>query len=138
MGTVVAAASGGFVFILFIVLYIVFCLPLMGVFNKAGQAGWAALVPIYNIIILLKIVGRPWWWLLLFLIPFVSIVIAIIVYYDLSRSFGHGVGFTIGLLLLGWIFLMILWLGSSEYRGQAATWTSGPPATGFAPPPPAV
>jgi hypothetical protein len=121
MAAVFAAANGGLLFIVFVILYVVICLPLMGVFAKGSQPGWAAFVPIYNTLILLKLVGRQWWWLLLFLIPFIGWIFAIIVMYDLSRSFGHGGGFTVGLVLLGWIFLMILWLGSSEYRGPAAT-----------------
>ena len=79
MGAALAATSGGLFFILFIVFYVLAVLPLMGIFGKASQPAWAAFVPIYNIIILLKVVGRPWWWLLLFLIPFVGIVFAIIV-----------------------------------------------------------
>ncbi|MFY7896491.1 MAG: DUF5684 domain-containing protein, partial [Phycisphaerales bacterium] len=52
------------------------------VFAKAGQPGWAVLVPIFNTYTLLKIVGRPWWWLLLLFIPFVNFIIAIIVALD--------------------------------------------------------
>jgi len=116
-------SSGGVLIMLlifYVVLYVVACLPFYGVFKKANQTPWAAFVPIYNIYVLLKTVGRPGWWLLLYLIPFVNIVIAIIVYNDLSKSFGHGAGFTVGLVFLNWIFLMVLWLGSSEYRGPAA------------------
>ncbi|HYA68708.1 MAG TPA: DUF5684 domain-containing protein [Acidimicrobiales bacterium] len=137
MGAAFATASGGLFFILFIVFYVVGCLPLMGVFGKADHPGWAAFVPIYNVLVLLKLVGRHWWWLLLFLIPFVGIIFEIIVLHDLSKSFGHGGGFTVGLFFLGWIFLMILWLGRSQYRGPGATFTAPPPAGGFTPPPPA-
>jgi hypothetical protein len=49
------------------------------VFTKAGQPGWAAIVPFYNTYVLLKVVGRPGWWLVLFFIPIANIVIAIIV-----------------------------------------------------------
>jgi len=121
MAGVLAAVNGGLIFILVVVFYVVAYLPLMGVFAKADQPAWAAFVPIYNILVLLRVVGRHWWWIFLFLIPVVNWVIAIVVLYDLSKSFGHGGGFTVGLVLLGWIFLMILWLGSSEYRGPAAT-----------------
>ena len=89
------------------------------IFKKAGQEGWPALIPIYSTYILLKVIGRPGWWLLLFLIPFVNIVIYIIMMNDLSKSFGHGVGFTLGLLFLSIIFLYILAFGSSTYRGPA-------------------
>ena len=58
------------------------------VFTKAGQPGWAILIPFYNTYVLLKIVGRPGWWLVLMFIPLVNIVIAIIVAIDLAKSFG--------------------------------------------------
>ena len=100
-----------------IVAYLLAALPLMGVFLKADEPGIAAFIPIWNALVLLKIVGRPWWWLLLYLIPIVGLIVAIVVCYDLAKSFGHGVGFTVGLVLLSWIFLLILWLGRSRYLG---------------------
>ncbi|MHB8645345.1 MAG: DUF5684 domain-containing protein [Thermomicrobiales bacterium] len=89
--------------------------------TKAGEPGWAAIIPIYNLIVLLRIVGRPVWWFLLLLIPGVNLIILIIVYNDLSKSFGHGVGFTLGLIFLSVIFVLILGYGSSTYRGPAGT-----------------
>jgi hypothetical protein len=86
------------------------------IFTKAGKPGWAAIIPIYNFIVILEIVGRPWWWFLLMLIPVVNLVIMIIVIHRLSLSFGKGLGFTIGLILLPFIFLLILAFGSSVYR----------------------
>lgn len=90
------------------------------VYVKAGKPGWAAIVPIYNIIVLLEIVGRPMWWFLLFLVPIVNFIIAIIVYIDLAKSFGKSTGFGIGLLLLGIIFFPILGFGDAQYQGPAA------------------
>lgn len=58
---------------------------------------------------------------ILYLIPIVGLIVAIVVFYDLAKSFGHGVGFTIGLVLLSWIFLLILWLGRSRYLGPAGS-----------------
>ena len=75
------------------------------VFTKAGQPGWASIIPIYNLYIWCKIVGRPWWWILLMLIPFVNFIICIILCIDLAKSFGKGVGFGIGLALVGNYFL---------------------------------
>lgn len=89
------------------------------VFAKAGQPGWAALIPIYNCYILLKIVGRPVWWLILLLIPLVNIVIAVILSLDLAKSFGKSTGFAIGLLLLGFIFYPILGFGDATYQGPS-------------------
>jgi hypothetical protein len=86
-------------------------------FEKAGQAGWKSLIPLYNAYILLKIVGRPGWWLVLYLIPIVNFVIAIVVMLDLAKSFGRSAAFGIGLLLLSFIFVPILAFGTSQYLG---------------------
>ena len=94
------------------------------VFVKAGQPGWACLVPIYNIVVLLQIVGRPIWWLVLLLIPIVGIVVAIIVSIDMAKSFGKGTGFGIGLAFLGPIFYPMLGFGDAKYQGPAAATAS--------------
>ena len=114
-----------------VAIYAILVIPYWVIFTKAGQPGWPALIPIYSTYILLKVVGRPGWWLILFIIPLVNFVILIIVMNDLSKSFGHGVGFTLGLIFLSIIFLFILAFGSSTYRGPA-----GAPGTSIAPPPP--
>jgi hypothetical protein len=90
------------------------------VFTKAGQPGWASIIPIYNLYIWCKIVGRPWWWILLMLIPFVNFIIMIILCIDLAKSFGKGAGFGLGIAFLGIIFLPILGFGSAQYQGPAA------------------
>jgi len=98
----------------------VIVLTLMGmwrVYQKADQPGWACIVPFYNVYILLKITGKPGWWLLLYLIPLVNIVIAIIVMISLARSFDKDGGFAVGLIFLPFIFYPILGLGKAEYIG---------------------
>ena len=90
------------------------------IFTKAGQPGWACIIPIYNLYIWCKIVGRPAWWIILMLIPFVNFIIFIILCIDLAKSFGKGAGFGIGLLLLGIIFFPILGFGSAQYQGPSA------------------
>ena len=90
------------------------------VFTKAGQPGWASIIPIYNIYIWCKIVGRPGWWVILMLIPFVNFIILIILSIDMAKSFGKGVGFGLGLAFLGIIFLPILGFGSAQYQGPSA------------------
>jgi hypothetical protein len=87
------------------------------VFVKAGQPGWAAIVPFYNIYIMTKITGKPGIWVLWCLIPFVNIIFAIWLTNMMSKSFGHDEGFTIGLLLLSFIFWPILGFGDSKYQG---------------------
>lgn len=87
------------------------------IYEKAHQPGWACIIPFYSYYILLKIVGKPGWWLLLLLIPFVNIIFAIWVTNLLSKSFGKDEGFTIGLLLLGVVFYPILGFGNAQYIG---------------------
>ena len=141
--------GGGGIFLIEIILYFVFALGVWGAYGKAGPYGsppWAAFIPIYNFIVLLKVAGRPatWaWFLLLVLVPIVGslalLVVSIIILNDVSKSFGHGGGFTVGLVLLAPIFWYILWLGSSTYRGPAGPtglaaaggFGSGPPSGGY-------
>lgn len=97
------------------------------IYEKAGKPGWASLIPIYNIIILLEIVGKPWWWIFLFLIPVVNIIIGIWMVNLLSLSFGKEVGFTFGLIFLSFIFYPILAFSNAEYVGPAGLKGVSPP-----------
>ncbi len=108
--------SGVFSIVLLAVMVIVIA-SMWKAFSKAGQPGWAAIVPIYNLVVLLKIAGKPVWWLILFLIPFVGLVMCFIVFISLAKSFGKGAGFGVGLALLGFIFFPILGFGDARYQG---------------------
>ncbi len=88
-------------------------------FVKAGKPGWAAIIPIYNVIVLLEIAGKPLWWIILYLIPCVNIVVAILVAIDVAKSFGKGAGFGLGLAFLPFIFYPILGFGDAKYQGAA-------------------
>lgn len=87
------------------------------IFTKAGKEGWEVLIPIYGTLVLLKIVGKPWWWILLLCIPFLNIIWAIWMMNMLSKSFGKDEGFTAGLVLLGYIFFPILAFSKAQYQG---------------------
>ncbi len=87
---------------------------------KAGEPGWASIVPLYNAYVMVKFLGRPWWWLILLFVPIVSIVFAIILMFDLAKCFGKSAGFAIGLILLFPIFYPILALGDAEYTQPSA------------------
>lgn len=90
-------------------------------FKKAGHPGWAAIIPIYNIYILLKIAGRPGWWLLLLLIPFVNFVVYIVIALDVAKNFGQSPIFgIIGLWLFSFIGYLILGFGDAKYVGPGA------------------
>jgi hypothetical protein len=83
-------------------------------FAKAGEPGWAAIIPIFNTYILLKIAGRPWWWLVLYFIPIVSLVVWIVVAIDIAKAFGKGTGFGVGLALLPFIFFPVLGFSDAQ------------------------
>jgi hypothetical protein len=119
-------AVAGLIYLAILVLTIV---AMWKVFAKAGQPGWAVLIPIYNTIVLLRIVGRPWWWILLMLIPLVNIVITILVVVELAVVFGKGGGFAVGLIFLPFVFYPILGFGSATYVGKP-TLAGAPSAMG--------
>jgi hypothetical protein len=85
------------------------------IYTKAGEPGWACLIPIYNFIVFLKIVNKPWWWIFLMIIPIVNLVLIIMLIHRLSLSFGKGAGFTLGILFFHVIFFAILAFDSSVY-----------------------
>ena len=106
--------------ILYLAIIVLMIIALWKIFVKAGKPGWAAIIPIYNFIVLLEIVGKPTWWIILYLIPIVNIIFLIWTINLLSLSFGKDVGFTIGMLLLSFIFIPVLGFGNAEYKGPAA------------------
>jgi hypothetical protein len=114
-----AAVGSPVVMIISLLIGLMLIVAMWKIFTKAGQPGWASLIPIFNIYVWCKIVGRPGWWVILMLIPFVNFIIAIILCIDLAKSFGKGVGFGIGIILLGIVFLPILGFGSAQYLGPA-------------------
>ena len=86
-------------------------------YERAGQPGWASLVPIYNLIILLKIAGRPVWWMLLMFIPIINLGVYFMICMDLAAAFNKSIGFAAGLFFLGFIFFPILAFGEADYVG---------------------
>ena len=103
------------VWIIYVAFMVVMLAAMWKIFTKAGKPGWAAIVPIYNIIVLLEIVCKPIWWFILLLIPFVNIIVLIIVLIELAKRFGKGVGFAIGMLILPFIFYPMLAFGDAKY-----------------------
>ena len=89
-------------------------------FTKAGKPGWASIIPIYNLVVMLQILGRPVWWILLFFIPFVNIVMAIIISIDTAKAYGKDPVFAIVLLLFPYVGYPILGFGSAKYVGPVA------------------
>jgi hypothetical protein len=111
----VAAGGAGLLMVVYLAVMIFMLVAMWKVFTKAGKPGWAVIVPIYNIIVMLEIAGKPLWWILLMFIPIVNFVIAILVMAGMAKNFGKGAGFVVGLLFLPIIFYPILGFGSATY-----------------------
>ena len=107
--------------LIFLTLGILMLVSNWKIYVKAARPGWASLVPIYNVVVLLRIIGKPEWWVILMFIPFVNIIIGIIVIYRIALVFGKGIGFALGLFFLPFIFYPILAFGKSQDTGQNAS-----------------
>jgi hypothetical protein len=118
-GGLLAGGIGCVFMIIYIAIIVIFIASLWKIFTKANQPGWAAIIPFYNIYVLTQIVGRPAWWIILFLIPCANIVVAIMLALDLAKSFGQSVGFAIGMILLPFIFYPVLGFGKAQYTGPS-------------------
>ncbi len=89
-------------------------------FTKAGKPGWASIVPIYNLVVMLQIAGKPVWWIIFFIVPglnALSLIFCILLSLGLAKSFGKGTGFAVGLILVPIIFLPMLAFGKAQYLG---------------------
>ena len=115
---VAAAAGAGIIgFIVWLIFIVLLIAGFWKIFTKAGRPGWAAIIPIYNLIVLLDIIHKPVWWIILFFIPLVNFIILILCNLELAKVFGKGAGMAIGLILLPFVFVPILGFGSAEYQG---------------------
>lgn len=88
---------------------------------KAGKPGWAAIVPVYNIIVLLEVTELPMWYIALLFVPGANVYATFKIYIDLAKKFGKDVGFGIGLVFLGPVFMSILAFNKDiKYVGASA------------------
>jgi hypothetical protein len=114
-------AFGAVTLIIYLAIFILVIAGLWKVFEKAGKPGWAAIIPIYNIIVMVEIVGKPMWWAIMILIvPCANIVFMVMLNIELAKSFGKDIGYAIGLILLPFIFVPMLGFGDATYEGPSA------------------
>ena len=103
--------------IVYLAVMVLMVAAMWKVFTKAGKPGWAAIVPIYNFIVLLEIAGKPLWWFILFLVPVVNFIAIILVSMAVAERFGKSSGFGSGLALLSPVFYPMLGFSDAQYRG---------------------
>jgi hypothetical protein len=115
--TVGAAIGGMMVLGICLVIAAIMIAGLWKVFVKAGQPGWACLVPIYNVYTLVLIAGKPGWWTLLYFVPFVNIVVGVLVAISVAKSFGRSAAFGVFLLFFLGIGYLIIGFGGDRYLG---------------------
>ncbi|MFM8550451.1 MAG: DUF5684 domain-containing protein [Verrucomicrobiota bacterium] len=120
----IMAFVAAFAFV-FIAIAVVVVVGMWKTFEKAGQPGWAAIVPFYNLVVMFRIGGQSGWFALAILLNLIPLIgglawlgILIWNHVNISKRFGHGVGFAIGLVLLSPIFWLILGFGSSKYLAE--------------------
>lgn len=111
--------AGGLMLIVYLAVIILVIASQWKIYEKAGKPGWAAIIPIYNIIVLHEIIGKPAWWIIMYLIPVVNIVFGIWAINLLSKSFGKDEGYTVGMIFLPFIFYPMLAFGDAQYVGPA-------------------
>ena len=107
----------GSIIAIWLICAVVVIVGMWKAFEKAGQPGWACIIPFYNLYIMTKIAGKPGWWVIMFFLPLLNIIFLIWMYNMISKSFGKDEGFTVGLVLLGVIFWPILGFGPAKYLG---------------------
>jgi hypothetical protein len=110
-------AMFGTTFLFMIAFMVLMIVAHWRIYAKAGKPGWASLVPIYNSLVYLQIAGKPLWWLVLYFVPLVNIVVAIMSVFAFARKFGKGKGFALGMVFLPFVFVPILAFSDAQYVG---------------------
>ena len=105
------------IFLAFVAVFLCVILVSMArVFRKAGRSGAAAFVPIYNLVVLLEIAGKPLWWVIFTPVPVVNLVLGARLGIALADRFGRGRLFGLGLFFLGPLFFPLLAFSDLRYR----------------------
>ena len=115
-----------FFVVLMFAIEIIVIVSMWKLYAKAGKPGWASIVPVYNLLVFFQIIGKPWWWLFLFIIPILNFIWIIWAWNLMAKSFGKPAGYTVGIIFLGFIFIPMLGLGSSQYIGPGGQAASQP------------
>ena len=107
--------AGMIIFELAIMVFMI--VTLWKIYTKAGKPGWASIIPIYDILVLIEIAGLEWWYILLLLVPFANIYAIFKIYIELAHKFGKSTGFGVLTVFFSLICLPILAFGDAKYQG---------------------
>ena len=117
----ILAGVGVVSWIISMAICVVMIIAMWKIFKKAGKNGWEAIVPVYNIIVMLEISNIPVWQIVFYFIPFANIYIMFKQYIELAKKFGKSSGFGVLTAFFPFICLPILGFGSASYEGTATT-----------------
>ena len=98
-------------------MFLVFVVGTWRLYTKAGQPGWMAFIPILNALGLLKMAGKPVWWIVPMFIPVIHFIPWFFIAQGLSKSFGKGALFGLGLCVLPFVFAPMLGFSDARYLG---------------------
>lgn len=116
-GAAAGGAVGAIMGLVQLAIGILMLISIWKVYVKAGKPGWAAIVPIYNVIVMLQIAEKPLWWIVLFFVPIANLIVGILTLAGVAKAFGRGAGTVVGLIFLPFVFWPMLGFGSAEYEG---------------------
>jgi hypothetical protein len=113
--------GGGIELLAVLALSIVIFAGFWKTFQKAGEPGWAGLIPIYNLYVLVRISGNAWWWFILFFIPVLNFIATLKISINIAAKFNRGVLFGLGLTFLSFVFYPILGFGDYQYQDTTSS-----------------
>ena len=121
-------------FIFILIIQVIHGLATWKLYIKAGRQAWEAYVPIYNGIVLLKIINRPWWWIILLFLPIVNLIMLPVVWVETARSFGKNTTLDTVLAVVSLVFynFYLNYVANVEYKtdrslepkSSSGEWTS--------------
>ena len=144
LGGLAVGSILGFIVACAIIMWVFQIIAYWKMFTKAGEPGWKSIIPFYSQYIMYKLTWKTsWFWItlivavvygvftslnqnfpdnmlytvLLLISAIIALVITIISYHKISKAYGHGAGYTVGMLFLWPIFVLILGYGKSKYIG---------------------
>jgi hypothetical protein len=110
--------------LIFVALLVLMIASLWKLFTKAGQPGWTAVIPLWNLFVIMEIAGKPLGWAFLLMLPIVGVYFTILTCIAFSKKFGKSVEFGVGLCVLPFIFLPALAFSNAKFRGTVDQTTS--------------